>query len=110
MLAYFFVSEHSQTDIYLGQVSSLPYLIQQCGGDVLRLKSETTQRLERYLNRYFDEVVVETDIPNEDTVQSKLELRVRVRVRDGGEQYSLSRLVQTMNGKVEKIIKVNNEG
>lgn len=110
LLSYFFVSEHSQSAIFKGSITSLPHLIQAYGNDPSTLKSEVTRKLQNFLERYFDEAAIETEISNAEQPHSRMDLEISVRLRDGGEGYSLARIVKTLNGKVEEFIRVNNEG
>lgn len=110
VMSYFFVSEYSQSEIFKGNVTSLPHLIQQFGNDPLVLREEVTRKLQGLLERYFEEAVVTTEITNEDQPASRIDLEISVRVREDGESYSLAKLVKTVNGKVEEFIRVNNEG
>lgn len=110
VMTYFFVSEYSQSDSFKGNITSLPHLIQKFGNDPLTLKSEVSRKLQGLLERYFDEASVGTEITNEDQAHSKMDLEVSVMLRDGGEAYSLARVIKTLNGKVEEFIRVNNEG
>lgn len=110
VMAYFFVSEYSQSNIFRGNITSLPHLIQKFGNEPEVLKSEISRKVQDLLGRYFDEVSVDAEITNEDQPHSRMDLQITVRLRDNGVSYSLARVIKTLNGKVEEFIRVNNEG
>lgn len=109
-VAYYFTSDKSQSrDTFGNNVTTLAQQIQQYGNDELSLTTFVTEQLQAYLSRYFDTVTVNvsTDIPSP-IDPSRLNLTVGVIVTDDGKAYSLGRLIETLNGKVSKIIDINN--
>lgn len=111
-IAYFFVSDYSQSVAFSGNITSLSYIVQQYGNDALTLQSEMQRRVQTYMARLFDEATVEVsvtavDLENDD---GQLNINLKISVVDAGKRYSLARLIKTMNSKVQKIIDINNEG
>lgn len=111
-IAYFFVSDYSQSVAFGGNITSLSYIVQQYGNDALTLQSEMQRRVQTYMARLFDEATVEVtvtdvDLENDD---GQLNINLKISVVDAGKRYSLARLIKTMNSKVQKIIDINNEG
>lgn len=111
LMSYFLVSDYSQTAFYPGQVSSLPYLIQQHGSDAFSLKQRTRDTLHEFLRRYFDNVDLEvvTDIPAPDD-PNRINLTIRATVTLDSKSYSLGRLINVNNNLIQRIIDLNNEG
>jgi len=52
---YFLASEHSQSNIYLGSISSLKYLFYLHNTEPDKLISEVTKTLTELINRYFND-------------------------------------------------------
>lgn len=104
----FMMSDYSQSSLFYGQIASLPYLIAQCGQDLLRLKQEVRSTLERHLGPYFDtvQVTVET-IPNARGTPAT-ELRCSMVVIKDGISYRLDRAVEDIRSFTLKMIEVTN--
>lgn len=111
LMAYFFISDYSQTRYFPGSVSSLPYLVQRHGSDPFTLRQRTRDTLYSYLSAYFDSVDIEvtTDQPAPDD-PNRIQLTVKATVAKDNKTYSLGRLVSVNNNLVQKIINLNNEG
>ena len=111
LISHFFVADKSQTALYLNQVSSFPYLIQQYQGDVPGLCNAIERTLNTYLGRYFTTTTVEcTQYPNP-TNSGSLGLNLFVSyVGADGVTYNLNKIIQTVNSKIQSIINLNNNG
>jgi len=109
LMSYYFVSEDSQSNLYRGQITSLPKQIQLLGNDEQALTSRITKELERLLGSYFDgvEVNVTTAIPNTQD-PNRINVTVSATVAENGQQYSLAKLINVVNSRIVKIIDINN--
>lgn len=109
LMSYYFVSEDSQSNLYRGQITSLPKQIQLLGNDEQALTSRITTELERLLGSYFDgvEVNVTTAIPNTQD-PNRINVTVSATVAENGQQYSLAKLINVVNSRIVKIIDINN--
>lgn len=111
LISYFFYSDASQSNIYLGNVTSLPKIIEQYGNDEVRIRSEMESQLNRYLSRYFEYVDVNTDVKiPEDNKDNRMEILTSIIVGENGVKYDLSRLLRTKSGTIIEIIDRNNTG
>lgn len=111
LLSHFFVADYSQTQLYNGSVTSLPFLLQKYQGDMQGLLSAIEVTLNTYLGRYFQTVTVNaTQYPNP-TNSGSLAVNLFVSyVGSDGATYTLSKLIQTVNSKIQSIINLNNNG
>ena len=109
LMSYYFTSEASQSNLYRGEVTSLPKQIQLLGNDEAALAARIRTELERLFGNYFDgvEVNVSTDIPNT-ADPNRINVTVSATLIDGGQQYSLGRLINVVNSRIAKIIDINN--
>lgn len=109
LLSYYFVSEHSQTNMFLGRIASLPYQIQQFGNDPSLLKQAMEDSLQGFLGRYFDSVTVniDTDTPRPED-PNRTAVRVDIQVTEDGVAYSAGNMIELVNGKLASIININN--
>ena len=109
LMSYYFVSDASQTTLYLGKITSLPLQIQRYGQDDYGLRQAVQAELTQLFGRYFDAVQVEvtTDkpVPND---LNRINLTLSVLVTQNGKQYSLGRLISTINSKITQIVDINN--
>lgn len=110
-ISYFFVSDHSQTALYPGNVSSLAYIVQQYGNDALALLSEMQRRVQTYMGRQFDEANVSVTLAAvTEPDNGQINLKLLISVKENGKEYSIGRLIKTLNSKVQEIINLNNNG
>ena len=111
LMSYYFVSEYSQSNLYKGQVKSLPKHIQAYGHDPLLLTTSMRESLQGLLQPYFDDITVDvtTETPNPDD-PGRINVMVDIVVVQDGQRYSAGRELQTVNGTLSRIIDLNNHG
>lgn len=111
LMSYFFYSDYSQSNVYLGNITSLPKIIEEHGNNELNIKTEMEYKLQTYLGRYFDavEIDVKVNIP-EDSVDNRMEIVCSALVAEKGVKYDISRLLRLKDGKLNEIIDRNNRG
>ena len=110
LFAAYFVSEQSQSNLYLGRVISLPFQIQAYAQDPVQLRQVMSSTLQSYLDPYFDQTDVRISV--EDTVgdEGRLTVRVDATVVQDGATYSVGHAIQALaSGKLVEIMKINNE-
>lgn len=109
LISHFFVSEYSQSLIYNGNVASFPWIIQKNQSDMLGVVRDLEITLELYFGRYFNNVVVQASYqevpPNSGVV--RIDLYVSF-YDEENKQFSLSRVVEVVDSKIEKILEINN--
>lgn len=110
LMAYFFISQYSQSYLYRGKIMSLPYIVQQYGKSPSQLQTALNDNLTAYLERYFELSSVDVSY---DTSAKKdrygYEVKVDVVVIDDlGVKYSLGKLIEISNGLSFKIMEINN--
>jgi len=111
LLAHFFESDYSQTSLYLGKISSLSWVIQEGNNDMPKTLSLLRTTINDYLSRYFNSVETEVSINNDNQPSSYVYLNLYIGFTDSeGREYTLSRLLETMDGKLNRVIKNNNLG
>ncbi len=109
IFSHFFLSDYSQTQLYLGHVSSLSWILQTHQNDIRKIVSTTENTLRSYFQRYFNNVVAEVTYDADPTNLSKLELTIYVSFEDSdGKQHTLGRLLNVINSKIAKVKKINN--
>lgn len=59
ILSWFYVSDYSQSELFRGNITSFPYLVQRYGSDKSLLVSHTTSTLEAYFRRYMPNTFVD---------------------------------------------------
>jgi hypothetical protein len=109
LLSYFFIADYSQTELYNGNVSSLPYLITEYQGNLSGLLSGVTATLQTLFSRYFNNVIIETNnVPN--TTNSSLigfSIYIAYTGTDGV-TYTLSNIIEVTNSLISNIINIIN--
>jgi hypothetical protein len=111
LISHFFVSDYSQTQLYLNQVSSFPYLIQKYQNDLPGLFTAIQTTLNTYLGRYFSSVTVEASQYPNPTNSGSIGINLFVSyVGSDGVTYNLNKIIQIVNSKIENIINLNNNG
>lgn len=107
LMANYFTSEFSQSHIYAGSITSLPYHIQEYGNDPALLESKVTDSLQLYLNRYFDKVELTVDASLSEENESRINLTISATIYDDDYKYSLGREILSANNKIVNIITLN---
>ena len=107
-IGHFFTSEYSQTHLFKGYISSLPWVVQEAQGDMQRFCNLLEKTLTSYLNTMFNNVVVEaTEVPTD--VQFRGEAKLYVQVVDyDGTELNLGKVLRTENGLIKDIVDIVN--
>lgn len=109
LISYFFLSDFSQSHLYQGQISSLPYLIKECADNRSLLRSETKRVVMNFITPYFDTIQVDVTISAVDeTNPDNINLRVDATVTQDATIYSVGKEIQVVNSKVVAIFDANN--
>lgn len=103
ILSYFFVADRSQSNVHLGLVSSLPYIIKQHTHNVTELTNETQSALLRMLEVYFDSASVTVRVENSAENGNEYNMFVEAAVTSNRKEYSLYRLVSVANETIDKV-------
>lgn len=109
LLGYFLVSEESQSNMYRGEIASLPAIVKKNNSNKVGLRDEVEKRLGDMLERYFERATVEVNV-TENNQEGKYgwNIEITANMVEGGVTYSLGRLVSTLNASVMKIVEINN--
>ncbi len=109
LLSHFFLSDYSQTYLYEGNVSSLPWIIQHTQNNMTETTSLTQSTLSNYFKRYFDVVTVQVvEVPN-DKDPSFAQISIYLSFTDSvGITYKIDKIIDIVNSKIHKIIALNN--
>lgn len=100
LMDYFLVSEDSQTQFYPGEVSSLPFLVQQHGSDPASLVDRARDVLQRYFSRYFDMTSVEVTTDDKSGSRGRYNLTIDVTIVKNGTTHRLGRLIEVGDSKI----------
>jgi hypothetical protein len=106
---YFLMSDHSQTQFYPDEVSSMPHLIQQFGSDPSQLESRAQAALERLYGRYFDRVAVEVTADKLNAQDGRYNLTIDLAVVQSGKQHRLGRMLLIGDSKIISVKDPNAE-
>tara|TARA_A200000159_G_scaffold164811_1_gene196461 strand:+ start:758 stop:1159 length:402 start_codon:yes stop_codon:yes gene_type:complete len=108
LLAYFFLSQYSQSNLYYGKISSLAYIIQENGHDEQTMLLRIQSTLTTLFNRYFDSVEVSANITRDEDNEAQYEIVTELIVRRGDISYNVGRQVSLINSVVQNIAELNN--
>lgn len=108
LLAIFFVADYSQSNCFLGQVHSLPFIIQSNISNISQMGRDIEESLKIYLSKFFDGAEITVDINKvvENGVESETKFNINIDailIQDGS-QLSLSKAVSVSNSKVSQVI------
>ena len=98
---YFKASEFSQSTTFYGNISSLPYIIEQYNDDDIRLKSEICDTLTKLYKRYFDTVSVKASLDYKD--DNSYDILIEIAATDNGSEYTLSNVTNVSNNKIQDV-------
>lgn len=110
LLSYFFTSEASQSEVFVGSISSLPDIIKKCGHDDLELRSTMERTMRIYLERYFSavDIVVTVESPEDGSADNRTNVIVHVKVYEEGNAYEVGHLIEVVDSAIQRIILQNN--
>lgn len=109
LFSNFFLAEYSQSAIYPGYVSSLPYILQLNPNDKIKIKNDTIKTLNTYFSRYFTNVTVEVELVDTVLDPSKQELKIYLEFTDSDNiSYTLARALQISNNRITAVKTANN--
>lgn len=105
IFSYFITSEYSQSVLYAGNVSSLPWLVRTYRHDPVLLQQAVKDTLDRLFKRYFDDVsnIVEA-VQYDSEDDGKYIIRIRSTVMLNSQEYNLAREVKYINGSFVSVI------
>ena len=111
LLSHFFLSEYSRAQVYRGGISSFVWILQKYQNNMEATERETESALLRYFGAYFTNVRVEVLVKEETPGSSRMQIHMYVSFNDEkGREYSLGKVIQTLDSKVIKIMEINNTG
>lgn len=110
-IAHFFASDSLQSQLYSpDEIANLPAITAQATNNMLKFQQDLRFTLERYLGRYYDNAVVQVQDDSATNPGGAVTMRLFAEVTVAGTSYSVANLLTTVDGKFEKIQKINNTG
>ena len=111
LFSHFMVADYSQTQIYLGKVSSFSWVIHESQGDMTKSVVLLRDTLQNYFGRYFSKVTVDVSDITDVNTPSQVALSVYLNFTDSeGKVISLGKTIEMIDGTVNKIVNLNNYG
>jgi hypothetical protein len=110
LLAHFYLSDYNQTQLYIGNVSSITRIMQENGGELNKVISSIQETLSQYLSRYYDSANVEVRSKTDPAIdpRSRLDLEVIINITDKQKEYGYGRMLKMVDSKMQAIEKLNN--
>ena len=114
IFAYFLESNFSQTNQYFGDISSLPYIIQQYGSRPTELTNAVQSALTKLFTRHFTTETNSSNVNvsvthNADEDISRYNFTVDLSWTVNNIPYQLGRVVSLENSTVKKVIDLYNQ-
>lgn len=112
LMAHFYESMYNQTYVYLGQVNSIQYVIEQNSGDIPKTCEALRVTLEQYFKRYYDSSIVRvtSDDVTSGNPSSQVNLTVYISVKENDVVYDFAQLISMADSKFLKAVALNNTG
>jgi hypothetical protein len=109
LLAYFYYSDYKQSDLYAGEIVSLPRILQLVGNKANMAAPRMEDALKLYLGKHFDKVNVEVSVVSPgDLSSTTASLKIMIGVNDAGKHQITGDLVLVSDGKIEEVVRMNN--
>lgn len=111
-LSHSLVAHHSQTEIYLSKITSLPYLVSKYGHIPERLAEEMKIAYTQYFQRFFPGVIIETNFEylNGNNGGPYNVNTTFLLVSDEGQRVNIASQLEIRDGKFKELARLNNEG
>lgn len=107
--ADFLASNYSQSEVFEGKISSLPYIIQHTSGNVDALRREAADSLQRHLHKLFEKVSVSADVRDVETGNgAHTTLIYKITVVDDNKAVIFNRQIEDIRSNSLKLIILNN--
>lgn len=112
LLAYFFQDDETMHYLLSGAVQNIQILMQRYGNDIPRLCQQFGEALTTRLQGSFDfvDVAVTSDDVTDGNPSGNITLKIQIKLVDGGQTYSIERLVRSVNSKFTIITNYLNYG
>lgn len=109
LFSHFLLSDYSQSNLFLGQVSSLAYLIHKNAGSLEQTASAVQSTLITYFGKHFNNVNVVVDPVTTESPATDAGIRIYIEYTDNdGNKHSVGKLATLANGEVSKVITIFN--
>lgn len=111
LMAYFFASEFSQSNLYLGHINSLTHILANTAFDHDAMRIDIETEMAKLFEHYFDgstiSVTIKPIVVNSVESESKFSIVIDARLSAEGTQLSLGRELVINRSKIENIINLN---
>ena len=105
LMSDFFEAEYSQSYLFYGSITSLPWIIQTYQSDPTVAASKIREHLMKYLEKYFDFVEVETGVMDNASATS-YSLRLYIHVTQGTSSVKWDKALRITGTQFEKSIAI----
>ena len=106
LFSYFLASHYSQSNMFLGHIASLPYLIYEYQNNMDQLVFNIEDTLRKMYGRYFDNVEVSVSVNTINDSNTEMTISILVSLPD--RDIELSRVLQYKDSSSIEVIDVNN--
>lgn len=111
LFSHFFLTNYSQTQLYLRQVTSFAWIIQNNLGNMSKTQAEVQGALETYFGRFFPQVDVEVMAKPHAEKEDQFELYIYLSFTGkDGNNYNLAKLARIQGSKIKSVVNLNNYG
>jgi hypothetical protein len=104
LLAYFFTTMNSQSNLYSSTINSIQSIIEKSGSDIDDLTSSLQRQLSTYLGRYYDNVTIKVYVDPTTIIHALVTLNLDIAIsdKDGFTKYGPS--INLNNGVFKSIV------
>lgn len=108
ILSDFFLSDFSQTYLYLGEVSSLPYIVESEMKNITLMCSKIQNQLTEYFSKYFKNILCEcTEIENKKATSSAI-ISIYLNFTDSEEnKFNIGKIFEVRDSDIVKVMDLN---
>lgn len=99
-----FAADQAQSNIFLGNVTSIQYIIYSNGQDIIGAGNEIANALQRLFLRYFDAAIFTAKVAEFKDKSGRYDIALTGQVVQGGRRYDFGRQVEFANGLIVKIM------
>lgn len=104
LFSYFLVSQFSQSQLYYGNIKSLPYLIKLHPNNNTTLSQAIEDSLIDLFERYFQTVTANVSIVDVEGEGARQRIEIDVVVTENNLRYPLAKLLDVNNSVIGKVI------
>lgn len=110
LMAHIWVADYNQTQLYMGNICSVPRIMEKSAGDPAAIQVNLKKDLEAYFNAYYAQSSVTVTLLDQDGTGVNYTVQLAIRVYDPGQDLTTTWSFDSSNNVIRNILDLSNYG